>query len=55
MNEFYWLQVSSEINNAPGIFHTKDNESIVTVSSCWSSSLSEVQGIITSFNFKGPE
>lgn len=28
MNEFYCLQVSSEINNSLGIFHTKDNESV---------------------------
>lgn len=27
MNEFCWLQVSSEINNALGIFHTKEKAS----------------------------
>lgn len=38
MNEFYWLQVSSEINNTLGIFHTKDNESVVTI--CFQLSIS---------------
>lgn len=53
MNEFCWLQVSSEINNALGILHSKGNESIVTVSTCGASPSLRCKGLASAVKVLG--